>query len=368
MVAAWSGPAPLRQLLRLAGNAAPGTMPQKIEAGLAFLERMKDANARWFATVPAIAERIDRLKGQNRNYLAHEYMNADWNLFYHCDVAAELSAARLSYVGSAHLLDHVDAVNLTSDQQAILAETADPVFRETLRDYMVNQQFRRDIFARGTVPLSASEAREIWLDSRFALSALRADIPLKVTGALGEATLQEEVYGPILDALAKPVESGRSAAISLRQLLTENPNLSALGWARIQQAILVLVGAGHVQPCPADAKGENQRREATRRFNRVVMEKARHSDDLQFLASPVTGGGHAVPRFQQLFLLSLSEGKKRPHEWAQFAWQVLSRQGQRIVKQGKPLETPDENLAELQSQAETFAEKQLPVLRGLQIV
>lgn len=359
----WSGPSPLRQLLRLAGNAAAGAMPQKIEAGLAFIERMQDAKARWFATVPGIAERVERLKGQNRNYLAHEYMNADWTLFYHSDVAQDLAAARLAFVGSAHLLDHVDAVNLTADQQAILGEAADPVFRETLRDYMVNQQFRRDIFARGAVPLSAGEVRDIWLDSRFALSTPRGEVPLKVAGALGEATLQEDVYAPVLDAFARPVEAGRSAAISLRQLLTDNPKLAELGWARIQQAILVLVGAGHLQPCPADARGEGKRRESTKRFNLAVMEKARHSADLQFLASPVTGGGLAVDRFQQLFLLALAQGDKDP---AAFVWRILDAQGQRIVKDGKPLENPDDNIAELKDRHTAF-EKRLPTLKSLGI-
>jgi len=40
--------------------------------------------------------------------------------------------------------------------------------------------------------------------------------------------------------------------------------------------------------------------------------KARGSADITFLASPVTGGGITVNRFQQLFLLALSQGKKQP--------------------------------------------------------
>src|SRR5690606_23631273 len=161
----------------------------------------------------------------------------------------------------------------------------------------------------------------------------------------------------------RPVEAGRSAAISLRQLLSDNPALAGLGWARLQQAILVLVGAGHLQPCPADAKGEGKRRESARRFNLAVMEKARHSADLAFLASPVTGGGVAVDRFQQLFLLAQSQGDKDP---ARFVWRVLDAQGQRIVKDGKALESVDDNLAELGQRHAAF-EKRLPTLRALGI-
>lgn len=75
-----------------------------------------------------------------------------------------------------------------------------------------------------------------------------------------------------------------------------------------------------------------------------------------------------MTRFQQLFLLSKSRGKKHPVEWAQFVWQLLGAQGQKIIKDGKTLETADENLTELMEQANTFAEKQLPILKVLGIV
>ncbi len=356
----------MRHLMYLYGKQTGGPTGGRLEPALAFVEKMFAADARSFG-FPGMKERFGRLMSQNRNYLAHEYFNDAWDLFYHSDIAADLAAARLFFLSSASLLDHVDAINLTADQQKILGETVDPVLRETLRDYMINQQFRRDIFARGTVPLTSGEAQEIWLDSRFALSTAREDIPLKVNGVLGEANLQEEVYGPLLDGFARLTENGRSAAISLRQLFTDNPRLAELGWARIQQAIMILVGAGHLQPCPADPKGDAKRRESTRRFNLAVMDKARYSADLQSLASPVTGGGIGMGRFEQLFLLALSQGKKEPAQWAEFAWSVISAQGQRLLKDGKPLEEAGDNLAELNLQAAKFADKRLPTLRNLQI-
>jgi len=46
---------------------------------------------------------------------------------------------------------------------------------------------------------------------------------------------------------------------------------------------------------------------------------------------------------------------------------ILAGQGQKLVKEGKTLETPEENLAELTTQANAFAEKQMPILKALQI-
>jgi hypothetical protein len=82
----------------------------------------------------------------------------------------------------------------------------------------------------------------------------------------------------------------------------------------------------------------------------------------------VTGGGVTVGRVQQLFLLALSQGKKQPAQLAKAAWTIFAEQQQKIVKDGKTLQTPEENLAELTAQAQVFADKRLPILKALQIV
>jgi D-lyxose ketol-isomerase len=105
----------------------------------------------------------------------------------------------------------------------------------------------------------------------------------------------------------------------------------------------------------------------TDKLNAHLLMKARCSNEITHLASPVTGGGVSVPRFQQLFILSIQQGKKKPEEWASDVWQILTIQRQKIVKEGKTLETIEENLAEIKEQAILFAEKKLPILKALQI-
>lgn len=356
----WSAAAPMRQLMYMHTRTGGGPTAPRLESALTFVEKVMQSEAAFFKVNPGMKERFERVKGQNRNYLAHEYLNDDWNLLYHSDVAGEMSAAKLSFLGSAALLDQVDAINLTSEQQQLMTETTDPLMRETLRDFMINQQFRRDVFVKGAVPLSARRAQETWLDQRFALSVLASDIEMKVKGARGEATLQEDVYSPVLKAFADGPKS-------VRELFNSDKTIADLGWARLQQALAILVGAGHLHPS-LPARNEGARVKSTKAFNLAVCQRARDSADLQFLASPVTGGGVQVARFPQLFMLALAEGKKQSDDWAEFAWKVISDQGQRILKEGKALETPEENVAELKVQAAAFAEKQLPVLRQLQIV
>jgi hypothetical protein len=97
------------------------------------------------------------------------------------------------------------------------------------------------------------------------------------------------------------------------------------------------------------------------------MTKARSNNELNYLASPVTGGGIAVARFDQLFLLARQSGHKTSQEWARFVWSLLAMQGQRLMKEGKAIDGAEENLVELTAQATGFAEKRLPILKALQI-
>ena len=76
----------------------------------------------------------------------------------------------------------------------------------------------------------------------------------------------------------------------------------------------------------------------------------------------------SVARFGQLFLWAASQGLQDPTEWAQSAWQTLQTQGQKLVHEGKTLDTPEANLAQLTVQAKAFGTHRLPVLRALQVV
>lgn len=359
----WAAAMPLRRLMVDHAALSAGPITPRVDAAISFAEKLRDTQGNYFAQNPTVGPRLEKLKGMSRSYLAHEYFNRDWTPFYFADVAAELAEAKLGFLGSANLLDHIDAINLSDDQQKLLVETGDPVRREGLRDFMVNQQFRRDVFVKGALAHTVLSAREAWLDARFALSTPREEVVMKVAGARGEVALQEAVYGPVLDALVAAGEAGRPAAVSLRDLLRANPKVAELGMARLQQALAILVGAGHVQPCPADAIGEAKRRESAARFNQAVIDRAADSSDLQYLASPVTGGGVAVDRFQQLFLRAMARKESDPPA---FVWRVLEMQGQRIVKEGKTLDTAEANLAELRERHAAF-EKRRPMLGSLGI-
>ncbi|MEB3198449.1 MAG: class I SAM-dependent methyltransferase [Candidatus Sericytochromatia bacterium] len=358
----WSPTIPVRHLMclhaDLAGAEIQG-MPGRINGAIAFAQRLVDSNAGYFRNNPVAADRIKSLANLDRNYLAHEYFNRDWHPMSFSEAADILSEAKLSFAGSIHLLDHLDAINLSTENQKILAEIPHPVLRQSVRDYMVNQYFRRDLFIKGPRRLSAAEAERAWRDAAFVLTSHPDDVPMTVQGALGPANLLESLYKPLLAAF---FEDGAGPK-TLGQLL-ERRDLPNVNLAQLREAALVLTGAGHLFPVqPSSANGHAR----CRALNQHLIERARSAGDINFLVSPVMGAGLMVARIPQLFLAAVQAGAADAPTIAQQVWDILNAQGQRLIHEGKTLESPEENLAELERQAQAFLDRRLPVLKALAI-
>ena len=358
----WAAMVPMRDLLtehaEVLGSDGAGIV-SRIDSALVFADQLLAANPAYARANPQIAERIKKIKEQDRHYVAHEYFNRDWQPMAFAKMAQWLAPAKLQWACSANYLDAIDAVNLTAEQQTLLAGIPDPMFRQTTRDFCVNQQFRKDYWVKGARKLSALEQAEALRAQRILLVQPRAEVSLKVTGSLGEANLQQAVYGPILDQLAdhKPKSLG-----DLEKALQP----SGIRFVQINEAVMVLASAGVVLAVQGD-EATAKAKKRTDRLNTHLMTKARSSNELNYLASPVTGGGVVVARFHQLFLLARQNDHKQPQDWASFVWNLLAMQNQRLLKDGKTLETLEDNLAELNRQATEFAEKRLPILKALQI-
>lgn len=361
--AGWANMIPMRDLL-LEYADSMGTRAQgvsaRFDASLQFAEKLFATNPSYVRLNPLLTKRLETLKTQDNRYLVHEYFNRDWHPLSFSKTAGLLSAAKLSFACSAYYFDHVNPLNLTDEQQALLADISDVSLRETVRDFCINQQFRRDYWVKGAVKLTALEQIERLRAERFILIKARDDIAFTVTGGLGESVLHADIYQPILEAfsdyqaktLAQIEQAVAAAGINLDQSI---------------QAIMVLIGAGAlcaVQSADVIAQASVH----TQKFNAYLCHKARGSHEIAWLASPVTGGGISVPRFSQLFLLARwQEGYTEPEQWAHFVWSILVLQNQCVMRNGIAIESENDNIAELLVQAQDFATKQLPILSALGI-
>lgn len=359
----WVSMFPLRDLLieHAQRMSTPGQgMVNRIDGALHFAQRVMELSPMLTGTNPQVVTRLNMIKNQNRNYLAHEYFNRDWQPISFAKMAEWLEPAKLTYVCASNYIDNLDLMNLTAQQIELLNSIPDIVFRETVRDFIVGRQFRRECWIKGVRRLSPVEQTEALLDQRVMLVMPRSEVLFKGQGLQGEFTIHEKLCTPILDLLADHQPKTIGQIVDAMQNLGINLDM-------VRQIIMVLIGSSCLQMVQPKEQID-QTKATTKRFNDYVLNRARYDSNITFLASPVTGGGVSVPSFSQLFLLARATGHLLADDWAAFAWKHLSANGQMLVtKDGKTLTTLEENLAELSMLARIFQEKQLPILQAMQL-
>ena len=359
----WASFAPMRHLMSLhtdiMGAQGRGIV-NRIDNAVDFAKNLLDTKPDYSLANPLVSERLEHVSTQNRHYLAHEYFNRDWEPMHFASVAGWLESAKMSYACSAHYLDDFESINVSPQQQEFLNSIPDKKLRESTKDFMTNQVFRRDYWVKGPRKLSRLEQQESLRAIKIASLKPRSDMGLTLKDGTRKIDLNKDVYNPILDLLAE------RTSISLGELEEElhSPNVSL---SQIVQAAMLLSDCGHVSTVGEVDAGASTREKADA-LNSYLLKKSRSSGDIIYLASPVTAGGVNLNRPSQLFLAAYRSGENTPEKLARNVWQVLLDQGERLVEDGKTLETEAENIVALSKQASLFLAERLPILKSLQIV
>jgi hypothetical protein len=359
----WSAMAPVRHLLSEYAEvmAAPGRgILSRVNTAFDFVNTLLEVNPSFLKANPSIVDKFKRVKGQNQRYLAHEYFNHSWRPNYFAEMVKFLEPAKLSFVCSASYSDHINALNLTLEQQNFLKEIPDDDFRESVRDFIVNRQFRRDYWVKGARKISAQEQLKELRKTRILLVANKDDVSSKVKSSLLGVNIQESIFTPLMAALAKH----QIFSLSELEILLQEDKVSMRS---LVQAVMILISEGYVA-IAQDEELVNNSRERTVKFNQHILDGTEDSDDINFIVSPVTGSGIHVNRFERLFIKYIKLGISDPNEWSEKAWALLSFYNQRFLKDGKALESDEDNLAEMLRRANEFSIKRMQIMKALEII
>jgi SAM-dependent methyltransferase len=359
----WATMLPVRQLfcehIKSMGGAGHG-ITASLSSALDFSEKLLASNPRFLHACPDVADRIKSMRSLSPAYLVGEYLNDHWLPMNFSEAMEQFTHAKLKFACSAYYLDFFDDLNLGKEQQQLLNEIPEPTFRETVRDFCVNRQFRRDYYVKGSRKLTPFQQSELLKIQRVILVRPRSGIQLKLNGGvLGEFDMQASIYNPILDVLAD--HQIKSICQIEQELVSQGIILS-----QIFQAIMILIGQGVLEAAQEDLVCAAAKPKADR-LNALCFKKICDGENLSTFASPVTGGAVSISFPSILFLSARSQGKNKIDDWVEFAWSHISRQNKFLVKDGHTLETEAENIAELVELAKEFLYKELPIIDALGI-
>lgn len=354
----WAQMLPVQRLMREHAKRGGGNSVARTGAAVKNVASLIEAKARFFGVNQTIPARLGKMKTMQASYLAHEYLNENWFIFHMADVAEMMAGAKLSYLGSATIAENIDAVAVPPEMRQMVADASDPIWKETLRDFAANKQFRRDIYVRGLTSLNNIETLALIEPMQFTLSVPRQAVKLKLSTPLGEVNAKPEVYDAIADLLADNI-------VSFKELRAA-PTLKTIDRPALMQALALLIHSSQALPIVGGVPTELA---SAQGFNRTVAMRAAEGRFYNFLAAPIARTGLPASTTDLLLFAAVLGGvKSEPAALQPALSEAIKRIGVQLQKEGKPLTDAADIEALVAEEADTFVAQRLPLWRKLGVL
>ncbi len=324
----WSAIEPLRRLMLDFSADVKGTTLDRARAGFGVVQKLALAGAKYVSSHSTAKQMLALMQQAGLSYVVHEYFHAHWNPMYFADVAREMSAHGLDFVGQLPLALNVRELALPPALKEIAKTAPDRIAYETMKDFAVNEMFRSDVFVKTSAPPAEVNVRAYFERAPFGTTTTLAQISRSVK--LPIYTL--DYTGAVYDAILAAIDKGAATAGELAGL----PSLAGIGVKRIGDCLQNLALGGQVVPMRRAAPSEsaprsvdpNARPTVPLAYNRNVLEDVvTGGGSPSTLACPTTGGGLPVTLLDALclHLLTAVEPKGRAAWLRKFSHQKKPR-------------------------------------------
>ena len=218
------------------------------------------------------------------DHFAHNAMADGFRPKYFTEMADAMEAAGLGFAGRTELaLNEIEFSVPPAQVPTFQDYRGDGRTTELLKDYIRNEQQRRDVFVKSAEP--DREAADAWLDTHLRLHArMPANAVKRAITTMGNHTIP--LRGPAFEGLINAAGDG----VAELPAITEATNLAP---ERIRRAALRLLATNQFFACrdalqPAAAEAESITLPGA--VNRTLLERADERLVGCQLISPVTGG------------------------------------------------------------------------------
>lgn len=199
----WLSAVPFQHLVLLEQRSKTGAIA--LQAARSSMDRMAELSPAMFTNLPGLPVRLKGMDSQDPAYLVQEYNNHYWQPVFVSQMMDDMAAVKLSYLGSATLAEAYD-LSLVPAVRDLLAQQSVPSIREQLRDYAINQTFRRDLYVKGQSKPWMGNLNSLIRSMSFMANPLaarpEAGQPFIIKSGTTELSGGGHIYGTILDLIA----------------------------------------------------------------------------------------------------------------------------------------------------------------------
>ncbi len=358
----WAAVEPLRQLILARADLAPGNSVERARQGVDFARQMNDKGAEYFKSNPSARAMLDTMDKLGLPYVVHEYLHAHWVPMYFAQIAAEMAAHDLYFVGQMPLYLNYRDLAIPEALAGVFAGVTDRITFESLKDFALNESFRRDVYVKGRSGRSDVATRE-YLDSTV-FGPLGEDGPLQRDVRLPNHTLH--YAGPLFDALFPALDQGATTVAGL----AGRPELTGFGVSRVRDAILRLLLTGQLSPMleatRVQAAPADEALHIPLPYNRWVLHHGMSSETPVVLASTTAGNGIELSAVEGVAMVLVTDVV--PEQRRQSVRDLCRRESFRLTVGKRVIDDAEEQEEMLLAEVDKFKVRWLPKMLELGIV
>jgi SAM-dependent methyltransferase len=347
----WLPTVPFQHLVLLEQRSKTGALALKAARG--HMEQLTENSTGMFGALPGLQTRLKSMDTQDPAYLVQEYNNNFWQPVFVSQMMDDLAAVKMTYLGTATLAEAYDAVLAPKVRELLAAQTV-PVIREQLRDYAINQSFRRDLYVKGQRRPWQNEQEELIRNFRVAANPTSARPQDGNSFAIRSGTIElngdAHFYNQILSHLDK-AENG----LTVGQLVNmANPDQRS----GIVSGVSMLLHGGWILPHQTCANG------AASGVNKAIGEAVALGAPYRYISAPACGGALPLGDAEWFVVLAAMAGKPES-EWCDILDSTMTKTRRAMSKDGKPVIDEKEKRALQMKVVDDVKTIKLPLLRRM---
>lgn len=309
------------------------------------------------ANTPLLLEQVKQIEEKRFNYVLHEYTNEYWTPMYFSEIENYLKQAKLSYVCSPSYLDDFNEVLFNEEQQNLLNGIQDPSLFQMSKDFILNKQFRRDIWVKGKLELSKNQVEKEWRKLHVLL-LVPADKVSREIKNYHHTEFKEELLTPILEKVGNnKIYSVNDLCNELQDKIQPHFVCKMIALLIANKEMIVVQPKDVIDSCSEDCH----------KLNQYIIDNVFSENSINYLASPISGGAVYFTNIELIFL-SAHKQKIKQNKWEEYAYSVLQQHEQLLLKEGSPLKTKEETLEELTRLKQEFLGSKFNLAKALAVI
>lgn len=351
----WLGVVPFQHLVLLEQRSKTGALA--LGAAQQSMATLREHSPGMFNALPGLQARMNSMEAQDPAYLVQEYNNQFWQPVFVTQMMDEMAVVKLDYLGTATLPEAYDGV-LPAAVQTLLQQQPTAAIKEQVRDYAINQTFRRDLYVKGQNRPWTAAMNEMLRDTRFVANPLikrpETGQSFNIKGGSVELNGDASFYGGLIDLLSNDGK-GRTVGELIDSQATQALRNSVV------QAMSMMLHAGYVQLLqPTSAHNRKAQINATKALAEAACEGAPY----KYAPTPAVGGAQTLSDTEWVMLREHLHGKPS-REWAELIFDNLQRLGRALAKNGQAVTDEQEQKNMLDGAIKDFTVSKLPFFQSV---